>query len=158
MRVSLIERHVGNLLDVTTGIIVHGCNARGVMGAGVDKAIKERYPGAYHLYRGVYTGPGLTVGNIIPYEVPTLAAQTELLIVNAITQQDYGTEQRQVNYEGLFQCFSQIPWLAKAYQLHDVHFPLIGCGLAGGDWSVVEAIITSTLKGLNMHLWVLEEH
>lgn len=34
-----IERHVGNLLDATTWIIVHGCNARGAMGAGVAKAI-----------------------------------------------------------------------------------------------------------------------
>ena len=156
MRVSSIERHVGNLLDVTHGIIVHGCNARGVMGAGVAKAVKARYPGAYHLYRGAHKGSGLTVGHIIPYDVPTLAARTELLIVNAITQENYGTEQRQVDYEGLYRCFSQIPQLAKAYQLPDVHFPLIGCGLAGGEWAIVEAIIESTLKGLRKHLWVLE--
>jgi O-acetyl-ADP-ribose deacetylase (regulator of RNase III) len=156
VRVSSIERHVGNLLDVTTGIIVHGCNACGVMGAGVAKAVKDRYPGAYQLYRRMYEGPGLTVGNIVPYEVPTLAPRPELLIVNAITQQDYGTNRRQVDYEGLFRCFSQIPQLAMAYQLRDVHFPLIGCGLAGGDWDIVEAIIESTLKGLAKHLWVLE--
>jgi len=156
--VSSIERHVGNLLDVTTGIIVHGCNARGVMGAGVAKAVKERYPGAYHLYRGVYNGPGLAVGNIIPYEVPTAAPRPELVIVNAIAQDGYGTETRQVDYEGLYCCFSQIPGLAEKYRLHDVHFPLIGCGLAGGDWTVVEAIIKSALKGLGMHLWLLEEH
>lgn len=153
---SPIKRHVGDLLEVKTGIIVHGCNARGTMGKGVAKAVKARYPGAYHLYRGMHRGPGLTVGHIIPYGVPTLAPRTELLIVNAITQENYGTDKRQVDYEGLYRCFSQIPYLAQSYQLPDVHFPLIGCGLAGGDWDIVEAIIKSTLKGLNMHLWLLE--
>lgn len=151
-----IERHVGDLLDVTSGIIVHGCNARGVMGAGVAKAVKDRYPGAYHLYHRVCREPGVAVGHIIPYEVPSTGPKIELLIVNAITQDDYGTEKRQVDYEGLYRCFAQIPWLAKAYELQDVHFPLIGCGMAGGDWDIVEAIIKSTLKGLNLHLWLLE--
>ncbi len=151
-----IEHHVGNLLDVTTGIIVHGCNARGVMGAGVAKAVKKRYPDAYRLYRGVYERQGLAVGQIVPYLVPSGGAPPELIIVNAIIQQNYGTYRRQVDYDGLLHCFVQIPYLAKAYGLQDVHFPLIGCGLAGGDWSVVEAIIERTLVGLDKHLWVLE--
>ena len=151
-----IQRHVGDLLDVKTGVIVHGCNARGVMGAGVAKAVKERYPGAYRLYRGFYERLGLTVGQILPYVVPNGGAEPKLLIVNAIIQENYGTYRRQVDYEGLERCFAQLPYLAKAYQLRDVHFPLIGCGLAGGEWSVVAPIIERTLGGLGKHLWVLE--
>ena len=153
---SSIERHVGNLLDVTTGIIVHGCNARGTMGAGVAKAVKARYPDAYRLYRGVYERQGLAVGQIFPYLVPNGGEPPELIIVNAIIQQNYGTYRRQVDYDGLEQCLTQLPPLAAAYRLRDVHFPLIGCGLAGGDWDVVAPIIERTLRDLNKHLWVLE--
>lgn len=30
----MIKEHKGDLLSVTEGIIVHGCNAQGVMGSG----------------------------------------------------------------------------------------------------------------------------
>ncbi len=153
---NTIQRHVGNLLDVKTGVIVHGCNTHGVMGAGVAKAVRERYPGAFRVYHRMCQQPGIDVGQIVPYEVPSPSGRTELLIVNAITQYGYGMDKRQVNYEGLYCCFAQLKWMAKAYKLEDVHFPLIGCGLGGGDWDIVEAIIKSTLKGLNLHLWLLE--
>jgi O-acetyl-ADP-ribose deacetylase (regulator of RNase III) len=40
----------GDLLNGET-MIVHGCNAQGVMGRGVAKEIKERMPWAYEAYR-----------------------------------------------------------------------------------------------------------
>jgi len=36
----MIKVNKGNLLDVTSGIIVHGCNAKSVMGSGVALAVK----------------------------------------------------------------------------------------------------------------------
>lgn len=38
-----------NLLDISHGIIAHGCNAQGVMGAGVAKQIKIKYPTAFEI-------------------------------------------------------------------------------------------------------------
>lgn len=40
----------GDLLAVNTGCIIHGCNAQGVMGAGVALAFKNKYPAAYTRY------------------------------------------------------------------------------------------------------------
>ena len=39
-----------DLLNSPDRIIVHGCNAQGVMGAGVAKAIRTKYPEAYSNY------------------------------------------------------------------------------------------------------------
>ena len=36
---------VSDLLDIEQGMIVHGCNAQGVMGAGVADQIRRKY---YH--------------------------------------------------------------------------------------------------------------
>ena len=42
---SLKTAHIkfGNILDAK-GIIMHGCNAQGVMGSGLAKDIRERWP------------------------------------------------------------------------------------------------------------------
>lgn len=46
----MIEYKKGNLLDVTKGIIMHGCNCQGVMGSGVALAVKRKYPLAFDRY------------------------------------------------------------------------------------------------------------
>ena len=54
----MIEYKNGDLLNVTEGIILHGCNGQGVMGAGVAKAIKMKYPEAFTAYKegSMHTG------------------------------------------------------------------------------------------------------
>lgn len=150
-----IHHHVGDLLSVKQGILVHGCNALGVMGAGVALAIRKRYPECYERYRKQHITAGLSLGELVLYEVPNEGAP-ELIIANAITQQNVGTEQRQVDYEAVDRCFESVAKLARERHLEDIHFPLIGCGLAGGDWGVIEPIIAERLEGLRAHLWVLK--
>jgi len=151
----MIERHVGDLLSVTSGIIVHGCNAQGVMGSGVAKAIREKYPKAYDAYRLWHEMDFLKLGRCCP-----LFVTKELIVCNAITQDRYGTDGKQyVNYDALRTCFADVARYARAPEtpicFKDIHFPLIGCGLGGGDWKVIEPIIQEELAGLHPHLWVL---
>lgn len=154
---TTIEKHVGDLLSVSHGIIVHGCNAQGVMGAGVAAAVRATYPGAYDTYRAAHSESGLKVGQIVPYTAKSENGCPGLIIVNAITQEFYGQDgRRYVDYDGVRKCFEQVADLARRSELTDVHFPLIGCGLAGGNWPDVAPIIEQTLAGLNAHLWVLE--
>lgn len=153
---SPIERHIGNILDVTSGVLVHGCNARGAMGRGLAKQVRTRYPQAYAAYRRAYQQFGLEVGEVIWYPVRTDRGEARLVIANAVIQADYGTTRRQVNYGALERCFKQVARIARLHGLSDVHFPLIGCGLAGGEWNLVEPIIERTLEGLGKHLWVLK--
>jgi hypothetical protein len=40
----------GDLLDCIEKVIVHGCNAQGVMGSGVALAIRKKYPDAARAY------------------------------------------------------------------------------------------------------------
>ncbi len=80
-----IVTKTGNLMDVTEGHIVHGCNAQGVMGSGVALAVKNKYPGAFDDYRAIYEDEGLELGLPYPY-MPT----PNLVIWNAITQEWFG--------------------------------------------------------------------
>ncbi len=152
-----IQQHVGNLLtSVSSGVIVHGCNAEGVMGAGFALALKRLYPKAFEAYRKSFEQNGLELGSVVVYiQDPGDMYQDPLVIANAITQQTTGTDRRQVDYPAVRKCFKEVARLARISFVKDVHFPLIGCGLAGGEWSVIEPIIEEELDGLNAHLWVL---
>lgn len=133
----MIEYRKGNLLDVTEGIIVHGCNSQGVMGSGVAKAIKDKYPGAYMYYRQDIRDHGFGLGDISWYDTGLGA----LSIASAITQEYYGRDPsvRYVNYFALALCFKTVFNYAGNDRV--VYFPKIGAGLGGGDWNIIEQLI-----------------
>lgn len=125
----------GNLIHVNKGIIVHGCNAKGVMGAGVALAIMNKYPEAYSTYADHVTNHKELLGSVAWYE-----HNSDLLIANAITQQHVGTDKRQVDYEAIAKCFEKVYALAIK-ENREVFFPKIGAGLGGGDWKIISTII-----------------
>lgn len=152
----------GNVLKVSRGIIVHGCNCHGVMGGGIAKSVKDIWPDVYHAYRAVHEarGIGLRLGDVV-----TVAGQAhwdqgqsrlidaesgqlpdEVVVVNAMTQFDYGRDPDivYVDYDAVFAAFARVRMLAKATGL-PVHFPLIGCGLANGKWDKVGPAIEAAL-------------
>lgn len=140
----MIEYRKGSLLDVTAGIIVHGANAQGVMGSGVALAVKNKYPECFTEYHCEYVKLGLSLGSIVWWsnavDNPELLVHETLFIANAITQQNYGTDRRHVNYVAVAEVFKEVIRQANATKL-DVHFPKIGAGLGGGQWEIIEAII-----------------
>ena len=140
----------GNLLDAK-GMIVHGCNAQGVMGSGVAAAIRAKWPGAYAAYRACYEAAGLRLGTV------TLWSNDEVTVVNGITQEFYGRDSRvYVDYDAVRGVFKTVAELQRNTG-QDVNFPLIGCGLGGGDWTRVAQIIENTQHpNTNLHLWIPE--
>lgn len=142
----------GNLVSVTRGIIVHGCNAQGVMGSGVAKALREAYPQVYRDYRQAYESSKLTLGQVVWTRV---SRDPPLAVANAITQQFYGRNPavRYVDYEAVRTSLSAIAVIARKHNL-PVHYPKIGAGLGNGDWQQLSAIIDETLAGLDHTLWL----
>ena len=60
-----IEYITGDLLQTDVKHIIHGCNSKGVMGSGVAKVLREKYPRAYQDYNDVYNNYGLELGDVI---------------------------------------------------------------------------------------------
>ena len=129
---DMIEYRKGNLLDVTEGIIVHGCNMCGVMGAGVALAVKQKYPACFAKYKLCLETCKYSLGENIMYRV-----NQNLWICNALTQDDYGGTKRQVNYTAISHVFRDLVTEGSS----PLHFPKIGAGLGGGDWGIIEQII-----------------
>lgn len=136
-----IEYRTGDLFNTEIERIVHGCNAQGVMGSGVAAIIRDRYTLAYDLYRKEYEYRDLTLGNII------IVPSNGKVIINAITQEYYGIDgSRYVSYDAFSEAMSRINNFCKVNGFNDIAMPMIGAGLGGGDWNVIEAIIESELK------------
>jgi O-acetyl-ADP-ribose deacetylase (regulator of RNase III) len=148
----MIKTIKGNVLDIERGIIVHGCNSHGVMGAGIALQIKERFPEAFHAYQK----SNLKLGYISVVEVAK-----DKMIVNAITQKSTGIG-KQVSYDAIEDCFIRIRELMNNHELFGLSlglplcFPMLGAGLGGGNWNIIEKIIDEIIPdSIEKHLYVL---
>lgn len=150
MKIQYIK---GDMFSTDIQHIVHGCNAQGVMGSGVAAIIRRDFPEAYQSYVKRYQSGHISskLGNIqvIPSQGKT--------IINAITQDKFGGPQRHANYEAIALAMEQINNLFYTIPNARVAMPMIGAGLANGDWKVISAIIESELTAVQPVVYHLED-
>lgn len=161
-----IQTKIGNLMNVTAGHIVHGCNARGVMGSGVALAVKRKFPGAYESYLMQHEVIGLELGKAYPVRI-----SDNLYVWNAITQEGFGAPTRNTSYDAIATCFEQIndtikrmsePADERSLVLKmdpppaEVNIPMIGAARGGGNWEIIREIIEQTMN-YPVTLWLPDD-
>lgn len=154
---TIIKEHQGNLLlQVKAGIIVHGCNTLGVMGAGFAESVKAMYPAVFDTYRNHYLKEGLKLGEVVwARAIETEDKRPVLVFANALTQDRLARRkgEKVVSEDAIRDAFVTIRKAAEKTGF-PVHFPLIGCGLAGGVWAEIAPIIEESLgPTVERHLW-----
>lgn len=133
-------------------IIAHGCNDQGGWGAGFVLALSAKWKEPEEAYRNMaFRDLGV---------VQFVAVAPDIRVVNMITQhgtrgKKYGN--RPLRYLALATCLDKLAGRAVHYGA-SVHMPRIGCGLAGGDWTIVEALVEDTLgrEGVPVFVYDLE--
>ena len=134
----------GNLLNEDRGILVHGVNCQGKMGAGIALEVKRRYPKAYHSYLDRCKWSNFDPFRMLGF-VDFVQINDNLVIANAFIQDTYGNDgRRYVSYDAIDRCFIEINQYALRTGL-PVKYPRIGAGLAGGNWDIISAIINVNL-------------
>lgn len=136
-----IEYIEGDLLAAyRDGVTVlgHQCNCRGAWRGGIHKQIGERFPEVIRQYVSHPWRLGdmrLFATHIPGFRIAYLAGQDR-----------YGNSQRSGTvYTDIQALTTAMVRLADAMQDDDeVAFPLIGAGLAGGNWSVIVRMIADT--------------
>jgi O-acetyl-ADP-ribose deacetylase (regulator of RNase III) len=157
----MINTIKGNVLDTENCIIAHCVNCQGVMGGGIAREIRQRFPNVYQRYRADYERGLLQLGYVSC--VPAGASQDNKMIANCAGQDDFGTHKIQANYDAIRYCFNELNFALEYYFMQsnsslklDLNFPLFGCGLAGGDWNIVSKIIDEEVSDVfNKNLYVL---
>ena len=134
-----------NLLDVQQGIICHQTNCVGVMGAGIARQIREKWPKVYDEYLKdcafAKSDPRRLLGH-----VQDIAIKPGLVVANCYGQVQPGNG-CMTDYDAWNTILDKLKDLSNYFNL-DLHFPwMVGCGLAGGDWSIMQKKIEDAFSG-----------
>lgn len=134
-------------------IICHQVNCKGVMGAGLALQIKNKFPMVYKHYKDKCLQIENGIGGLGDVQFCSVLSENGYIIANIFGQYDYGRGRCHTDYNALKKAFNTI---ALAFPNFTIRIPYkIGCGLGGGDWSVVSQIIQSTLvdAGVEVEIW-----
>lgn len=145
----MVTYHNGNLLESGCVIIAHQVNLSGVMGGGLALQIARKYPHCEARYKARVKNP-ITLGEVF------YCNEGNTIIANCFTQDaNYNT-----NYSAVEKAF--VGLREKAEQLGGVSVGIpygYGCGIANGDWSVVEGIILKVFRNTSVEcqIWKFKE-
>ena len=131
-------------LDGNFDVIIHGCNCFCTMGAGIAKSIKNEFPQAFKADLATIKGDKTKLGTYS--SVCINQNNYKIIIVNAYTQFHWWGNGCKADYNAIKNVFSAIK---KNFHGKKIGYPLIGAGLAGGDWNVISKIIKTELKNEN---------
>lgn len=153
----MIKYKIGDLLDAEVDAIAHCCNTFCTMGNGIAPKIKKEWPEVYAADYATRKGDRTKLGTF----TKAVVEDGEFTIYNLYGQYGYSKRDsgiRDLDYDAIFDALDAMADDVIACGGKTVGLPFIGCGLAGGKWSVVEAMIEETLvaKGLQVVVYQLK--
>lgn len=120
--------------------LIHGCNCFCNMGAGIAKEVKKKIPGAFRMDAMTLKGNQNKLGRNSVY-----VQEDGRMVFNAYTQFKFWGAGPQVDYDAISSCFESAVESASACPKQlPIVTPLIGAGLAGGDWERIKDIINDS--------------
>ena len=144
------KRHYENNKFV---IIVHQVNCQGVMGAGIAKIIKQRYPEVFSYYKNACDT--VSIDSLLGQCQLTPVIGENLCIANLFAQERYGRDKRYTDYDAFDMSLKRL----RSYICHltnsnvVIRIPYgIGCGLAGGDWNTIQNLIQDNLNQFEVEI------
>lgn len=137
-------------------IIAHCCNDAGYWNAGFVRALSARHYQPEREYRRW----SKTTKPTVPFalgQVQFVKVRTSLCVANIIAQHGIRSESnpRPIRYHALQQGLTQVRQLALAHDA-SVHMPRLGAGLAGGDWAIIEGLISDELCAYGINVTVYD--
>lgn len=145
----------GDLLQAKEDIIAHQVNCQGVMGSGVAKQIREKFPDAYSDYK-----------TMVDYHKKAEGGTKELLgkvqavkinskwICNIFGQHAYGHDGKlYTSTDSLYEAFKTIRTYAERVGLSVALPYMIGCYRGGADWKLVEDLLLKAFDGYEVTLY-----
>lgn len=149
----------GDIFESGADIIAHQVNCQGVMGSGVAKQAREKYPQMYEVYRkdcAAAKEVGIPIlGSCLLYEIGG-----DRYIANLFGQENFGYDGScYTDYEKLRTALARLREKSKDLsKLHGrkmaVAIPyLMGCHRGGGDWEIVSKMIEEELTDCDVTLY-----
>ena len=152
----MITIKYGNLLESDCDIICHQVNCQGVMGSGIAKAIKDKWPEVYTIYKA-YCNKAKCSSDLLGKIIGLNIKDSNQIIINFCSQDNYLPRTVcHTDYMAFKMCCQKLKFYLYTHDLQNkvIGFPYrIGCGLGGGDWGTVLDIITEEFKDYEVEIW-----
>ena len=125
-----------DLTSTPYGIVAHGCNCLGTMGAGVAEAVRKKWPDVFYQYAKLVTLNRMTTATpaALLGRAQKVVVDPLLSVYNCFTQVYTGhPSERHANLEAIR---TSLDIVLEDAAIHDLpcFIPQIGCGLGGLDW------------------------
>lgn len=139
----MIEIKIGDIFDSEKQTLVNTVNCVGVMGKGIAKEFKRRYPNMFEDYKKLCKQQEIKVGKLTIYEANDIFSKKKIL--NFPTKDHWKSPSKLTDViNGLDYFISNY----KTWNITSIAFPPLGCGNGGLEWSYVGRIMYQKLKVL----------
>lgn len=151
----MIKHVKGDIFESDADIIIHQVNCQGVMGSGVAKQVKDKYPHVYSFYRRMcesrtsqeLLGKVLLV-NTLEY---IFNGKRTRMIANFFSQDSYGNNGVFTDYNAFREC---LEYMRDEYSNYSMAIPyLIGCRRGGGSWNRIYSMIEEILGDCDVTIY-----
>lgn len=142
----MIKRR-GDVFTTDAKAVGHGVNTVGVMGAGIAKTVRERFPDNYAKYRAACGFNALELGSCL------MVKEHGTIIVNMATQGNPGPN---ATYDAVSKASIFAAERLMSRGIDTLAIPMIGCGIGGLEWPPVESILKTVehfVPGFQFEVW-----
>lgn len=99
-----IEELKGDLLDSPSKIRCHQVNCHGVMGAGLAKQVKAKYPEVFEQYKALCD----QFGSALLGHTQFVTCRDGTVVANLFAQDGYGTGKTQTDLRAMEECLAKV--------------------------------------------------
>lgn len=153
--------HVGDIFEAMRKgkhqFMAHGCNCQNAMGSGIAPFVRKECPEAYEADQGTKRGDIKKLGTMTSGMVSYEGVPFSSVYLNWYTQFDYShwVNHEPLSYDAVNTCAKIFGQVARNQRMaeHGFCMPLIGAGLAGGDWNIISLMIKNRIDV--SHVYVL---
>lgn len=141
----------GDLINAEEFILAHQVNCKGVMGSGVAKSIRSKYPEVFAPYKKHCDLSGADLlGKIQP-----LIMSDGKIVVNMFAQNEYGWDRQYTNVKAFEVCVEKLSKYARDRHMAVAMPYRIGCGRGGANWKVVYPILSKYFAENDLVLYAI---
>lgn len=156
----------GDIFNCDADAILHQVNCQGVMGSGIAKQVREKFPTVFKYYKArcdedkrFKEQSGITKSRLLGLaqvcykeDYPVGDIKDKQVIINLFAQDRYGYDGNcYTDYEALRKCLKTVN---RQFSGKRVAIPyLMACHRGGGDWDTVYQMIVEELADCDVTLY-----
>ena len=141
----MIEHIQCDIFESGADVILHQVNCQGVMGSGIAKQVRQKYPLVYESYKAWCNSADFSSELLGMAQIVYPDPSKNFRIINLFAQDKYGYDKRRyTDYDALRKSIEEVFRRTKRDDVIAIPYRM-GCDRGGGDWNEVYRIIENVL-------------